>query len=165
MTTLELKLNLPDQLAKDAVRMGLTSPDSLQTLLREAVRNRRLAGLAEARKRNRGGKHPAADYGRNRKPKLPLTARAARATHQLNHTSMRLVLDTNIVASGLLWDGTPAHLIDAAQAGTIEIYTSRILLAELTRILKRAKFAKVIAASGVGLEGLVLGYAELATLG
>ncbi len=29
MTTLELKLNLPDQLAKDAVRMGLTSPDSL----------------------------------------------------------------------------------------------------------------------------------------
>jgi len=77
---------------------------------------------------------------------------------------MRLVLDTNIVASGLLWDGTPARLIDAAQAGAIEIYTSRILLAELTRILKRAKFAKVIAASGVGIEGLVLGYAELATL-
>ncbi|MDD2915630.1 MAG: hypothetical protein PHP70_09955 [Gallionella sp.] len=42
---------------------------------------------------------------------------------------MRLVLDTNIVASGLLWDGTPARLIDAAQAGAIEIYTSRILLA------------------------------------
>ena len=51
MTTLELKLNLPDQLAKDAVRMGLTTPDSLQSLLREAVRNQRLAGLAEARKR------------------------------------------------------------------------------------------------------------------
>lgn len=51
MTTLELKLNLPDQLAKEAVRMGLTSPDSLQALLREAVRNRRLAGLSEARKR------------------------------------------------------------------------------------------------------------------
>lgn len=77
---------------------------------------------------------------------------------------MRLVLDTNIVASGLLWDGTPARLIDAALAGTIEIYTSRILLAELTRILKRAKFAKAIATSGVGLEGLVLGYAELTTL-
>ena len=76
---------------------------------------------------------------------------------------MRLVLDTNIVASGLLWDGTPARLIDAAQTGAIEIYTSRILLAELTRILKRAKFAKVIAASGVGIDGLVLGYAELAT--
>ncbi len=51
MTTLELKINLPDQLAKDVVRMGLTSPDNLQSLLREAVRNQRLAGLAEARKR------------------------------------------------------------------------------------------------------------------
>ena len=51
MTTLELKLNQPDQLAKDVVRMGLASPDSLQSLLREAVRNQRLAGLAEARKR------------------------------------------------------------------------------------------------------------------
>ena len=51
MTTLELKLNLPDQLAKDVVRMGLTTPDSLQSLLREAVRNQRLAGLAEARKK------------------------------------------------------------------------------------------------------------------
>ena len=77
---------------------------------------------------------------------------------------MRLVLDTNIVASGLLWDGTPARLIDAAQAGAVEIYTSRILLAELIRILKRAKFANAIASSGVGLEGLVLGYAELAVL-
>jgi putative PIN family toxin of toxin-antitoxin system len=77
---------------------------------------------------------------------------------------MRLVLDTNVVASGLLWDGTPARIIDAAQAGAIEIYTSRILLAELTRILKRAKFDKVIAASGVGIEGLVLGYAELALI-
>jgi len=27
---------------------------------------------------------------------------------------MRLVLDTNVVASGLLWDGMPARLIDAA---------------------------------------------------
>ena len=74
------------------------------------------------------------------------------------------MLDTNVVASGLLWGGTPARLIDAAQAGAIEIYTSRILLAKLTRIPKRAKFAKAIASSGVGLEGLVLGYAELAVL-
>ena len=32
------------------MRLGLTSPDSMQALLREAVRNRRLAGLSEARK-------------------------------------------------------------------------------------------------------------------
>ena len=41
---------------------------------------------------------------------------------------MRLVLDTNIVASGLLWNGTPARLIDAAQADEVELCTNRILL-------------------------------------
>ena len=77
---------------------------------------------------------------------------------------MRLVLDTNVVASGLLWSGTPAQLIDAAQADEIEVFTSRALLAELTRILRRAKFANVIAASGLSLDELVLGYAEVAQL-
>jgi predicted nucleic acid-binding protein len=65
---------------------------------------------------------------------------------------MRLVLDTNVVASGLLWNGTPARLIEAAQADEIEVFTSRVLLAELTRILRRAKFAKAIAAGGLGLD-------------
>lgn len=51
MTTLELKLNLPDRLAQDAAKMGLLDPDSLQTMLREAVRNRRIAQLALARQR------------------------------------------------------------------------------------------------------------------
>lgn len=77
---------------------------------------------------------------------------------------MRLVLDTNVVASGLLWNGTPARLVDAAQTGEVELFTSRVLLAELTRILRRAKFALAIANSGASLEDLVLGYAALATL-
>lgn len=77
---------------------------------------------------------------------------------------MRLVLDTNIVASGLLWNGAPAQLIDAAQADEVELCTSRILLAELTRILRRAKFLKAINATGLSGDDLVMGYAELATL-
>lgn len=51
MTRLDLKLELPDSLAKEAANMGLLEPNALQTLLREAVRNRRVARLAEARKR------------------------------------------------------------------------------------------------------------------
>ena len=51
MTTLELKLDIPDRLAQDAAQMGLLEPDKLQALLREAVRNRRIAQLAEARAR------------------------------------------------------------------------------------------------------------------
>ena len=77
---------------------------------------------------------------------------------------MRLLLDTNVVASGLLWDGAPAQLIDAARVGDIELFTSRTLLAELARILGRSKFAKAITATGFPCEELVLGYAELATV-
>ena len=77
---------------------------------------------------------------------------------------MRLVLDTNVVASGLLWHGTPAQLLDAARTDDIDLFTSRHLLAELTRILRRAKFADAITASGLSLEELVLGYAELTTI-
>ena len=51
MTILELKLNLPDGLAKEAASLGLLDPDSMQALLREAVRNRRIAKLTEARKK------------------------------------------------------------------------------------------------------------------
>lgn len=77
---------------------------------------------------------------------------------------MRLVLDTNVVVSGLLWHGAPAELLDAAKRDETELCTSRILLAELTRILQRPRFAQAIVASGLGLDELVLGYAELATL-
>ena len=51
MTTLQVKLELPDPLAKEAATMGLLEPQALQALLREAVRNRRIARLAEARRK------------------------------------------------------------------------------------------------------------------
>jgi len=77
---------------------------------------------------------------------------------------MRLVLDTNIVASGLFWGGNPTALLDAAQLGEIELFTSRPLLAELSNILVRHKFIKVVEASGLSIAELVLSYAELATM-
>ena len=51
MTILEVKLNLPDSLAQEATRMGLLSPDSLQAMLREAVRSRHITTLTEARRK------------------------------------------------------------------------------------------------------------------
>jgi hypothetical protein len=51
MTTLQVKLELPDPLAKEAATMGLLEPQALQALLREAVRNRRIARLSEARRK------------------------------------------------------------------------------------------------------------------
>ena len=44
---------------------------------------------------------------------------------------MRLVLDTNVVLSGLLWRSHPRHLLDLAKEGTVSLYTSSVLLDEL----------------------------------
>lgn len=77
---------------------------------------------------------------------------------------MRLVLDTNVVASALLWDGAPRRLLEAARAQRIELFTSTPLLAELTDILGRRKFEKKVAASQLSIDQLVEGYAQLAAL-
>jgi len=54
MTTLELKLNLPDRLAREAQAAGLLTPEALSGLLKDAMRRRAaqtlLAGAARATK-------------------------------------------------------------------------------------------------------------------
>lgn len=78
---------------------------------------------------------------------------------------MRLVLDTNTAVSGLLWPGgPPGQLIDAAEAGRIELASSPALLAELRDVLSRDKFAKVMAQRNVSAADLFDGYAALVRL-
>lgn len=74
---------------------------------------------------------------------------------------MRLVLDTNVVASALLWGGAPRLLLQAAREKRVELFTSTSLLAELTDILGRRKFEKKIVASLLSVDQLVDRYAEL----
>ena len=77
---------------------------------------------------------------------------------------MRLVLDTNVVASSLLWGGNPLRLLQAGRAHRIEHYTRTPLLAELTEILSRRKFEQKLAASQLTVEQLVDRYAALAAV-
>ena len=49
MTTLEVKLNLPDSLANEARQAGLLAPEELVRLLREALRARRVERLTAVR--------------------------------------------------------------------------------------------------------------------
>ena len=77
---------------------------------------------------------------------------------------MRLVLDTNIVVAGLLWQGPPNRLIEQAFDGQIELATTPALLIELEGVLQRAKFAHQVAKQSLSIAGLVLRYAELAQL-
>ncbi|MFM9879397.1 MAG: putative toxin-antitoxin system toxin component, PIN family [Burkholderiaceae bacterium] len=77
---------------------------------------------------------------------------------------MRLVLDTNVVASALLWGGVPRLLLQAGREKRIELFTSTAILAELTDILGRRKFGKKIAASALTIDQIVDRYAALADL-
>ncbi|MDO8369832.1 MAG: putative toxin-antitoxin system toxin component, PIN family [Candidatus Nitrotoga sp.] len=74
---------------------------------------------------------------------------------------MRLVLDTNVVASAILWGGSPKLLLQVRRERRVELYTSTPLLAELTDILGRSKFAKKITASLLTVDQLVDHYVEL----
>ena len=75
-----------------------------------------------------------------------------------------MVLDTNVVASAILWGGTPRLLLKAAREKPIDLFTSTPMLAEPTDILGRRKFADKIAASGLTIDQPVDGYAQLAAL-
>jgi putative PIN family toxin of toxin-antitoxin system len=59
---------------------------------------------------------------------------------------MRLVLDTNVVVAGLLWNGHPRHLLDLAINGDVTLFSSPALIDELARTLNYPKFSQRIAA-------------------
>jgi hypothetical protein len=75
---------------------------------------------------------------------------------------VRVVLDTNVVVSALLWGGTPERLIEAAGEGTLELFTSEALLAEIGGILGRAKFAARLKQKNISAAEIVAGYREIA---
>lgn len=52
----------------------------------------------------------------------------------------RVVLDTNIVVSGLLWRGTAYRVLEIGRAQTVLFITSPALIEELRAVLNRDKF-------------------------
>ena len=75
---------------------------------------------------------------------------------------MRVVLDTNIVVSALVWGGTPFKLLQAATDGVIDLYTSPVLLTELCEVLARAHLASRLIAQQSSIEQAIGFYGELA---
>jgi putative PIN family toxin of toxin-antitoxin system len=74
---------------------------------------------------------------------------------------VRVVLDTNVVASALLWGGNPERLIELAGEGALTLVTSEELVAELARILERGKFAQKLLKKNVSAAEIVSRYREL----
>jgi putative PIN family toxin of toxin-antitoxin system len=77
---------------------------------------------------------------------------------------VRIVVDTNIVISGLLWSGPPQQLINLARAREIDLYSSVPLIAELAEVISREDFAGRVRAAGLSAAELVEDYARLARL-
>lgn len=75
---------------------------------------------------------------------------------------MRVVLDTNVVVSALLWGGTPERLIQAAGDGRLELVTTEALLAELAGILDRPKFAAKLGQKNVSAAEILARYRAIA---
>ena len=77
---------------------------------------------------------------------------------------MRLVLDTNIIVSGLIWGGIPRQLLDLGRNGQVTLFTSSILLDELADVLGRDKFAALLASQEITPAFLMQRYGMLARL-
>ncbi len=60
---------------------------------------------------------------------------------------MRLVIDTNVLLSALLWRNTPYALLEQARNGVVTLISSPALLAELAEVLERPKFDAILAKS------------------
>jgi putative PIN family toxin of toxin-antitoxin system len=56
----------------------------------------------------------------------------------------RVVLDANVLVSGAISRGAPAQLLQAGEAGEIELVVSPLLLAEVAEVLRRSKFRRYI---------------------
>ena len=81
------------------------------------------------------------------------------------HRPLRLVLDTNIVVAGLLWQGPPRRLIELAIEGqAVELYSSPVLLDELAQTLGYSKFAARIESFASSIAVLVAHYTALVWL-
>jgi uncharacterized protein len=61
----------------------------------------------------------------------------------------RIVCDTNILVSGLLWKSTPRRILTGVEQGKFSLFTSRELLEELERVLSYRRLAIILEKAGV----------------
>ncbi len=77
---------------------------------------------------------------------------------------MRATVDTNLVVSAFLWGGNPRRVLEAAQDGVIDLFTSHALLSELLEVLSRDKFQKRLMAVNSSVDEIIDLYKALAEL-
>ena len=68
---------------------------------------------------------------------------------------MRAVVYNNLLVSGLLWGDQPGRLLRAVADGSLLLFLSEPLLAELREVLNRDKFARRLALKHLTAETAV----------
>lgn len=76
----------------------------------------------------------------------------------------KVVLDTNALISGLLWDGNEATIIEKAEKREIQLFISPKILEEVEGVLKREKFTKRLEGKEYTVEKAVAKIALISTL-
>lgn len=76
----------------------------------------------------------------------------------------RVVVDTNIFISGLLWGGTPGRVLQALIEGRAVLLTSDEILNELERKLNHPKFSLRVAIHGLSPKQVVNDIKNIAEL-
>jgi uncharacterized protein len=74
---------------------------------------------------------------------------------------LRLVLDTNIAISGLIWRGPPHQLLLALTQDQFTAHTSYALVSELTRKLLGSKLGRELLKRDISAQQLVLSYSAM----
>jgi uncharacterized protein len=75
---------------------------------------------------------------------------------------MRVVTDTNVIVSALLWMGAPQKILIAAEKAQVTLCVSPALLQELVGVLERPKFTQRLRNLRVSATELMSGYVCLA---
>jgi putative PIN family toxin of toxin-antitoxin system len=78
---------------------------------------------------------------------------------------VRIVLDTNVVMSALLWRGPPYRLLETVRERThLQLYSSAVLLEELSDVLTRPAATKRLALIGRTHHEVLSAYLEVIEL-
>lgn len=70
--------------------------------------------------------------------------------------AIKVVIDTNVMISALLWEGISHRLLEHVESGMLRCYATLDMLDELAEVLRREKFAKRIAELKTSADELML---------
>ena len=77
---------------------------------------------------------------------------------------MKVVLDSNVIISALLWPGTPNKILQLIEKREIKLCFTPQILKEIQEVLKRPKFLLRIKVCRTSTEELIAGISKIAEL-